>query len=272
MAIPAKIQTRITAQLKRYGPILEQAKKRDIGESDTCIIITDMLADVLGYNKYEHITTEQAVKTTAVDAAVAVDGKLRFFIEAKAIGVELKDQHVRQAVDYCSNEGVEWIILSNAITWRLYRIIFGQPIEKVLISEFDALGFTAKDDETIATLASLSLECFTKEDIADFARDREMTSKYAIAAMLTSDAMLDNLRRELRRLCPGLRVDCDYLSRTLSNEVIKRDLIDGDESEAAQTTLRKLLRSQKRRQSGKAASEEAEPDAPPAPPTPTPTP
>ena len=41
-----------------------------------------------------------------VVTAVTVDGKKRFLIEAKSIGVELKEAHVRQAVDYAANEGI----------------------------------------------------------------------------------------------------------------------------------------------------------------------
>jgi hypothetical protein len=58
MAVSAKIEARIATQLKKYQPILEQAKQRDISESDTCLIICDLLSDVLGYKKFDHITTE----------------------------------------------------------------------------------------------------------------------------------------------------------------------------------------------------------------------
>ena len=37
------------------------------------------------------------------DLAVRIDQKFQFLIEVKAIGVELKDQHVKQGVDYAAN-------------------------------------------------------------------------------------------------------------------------------------------------------------------------
>src|SRR5262245_17403829 len=120
MAVTARVAERITTQIKRYQGILNQAQQRDVSESDTCIIISDMLADVCGYNKYEHITTEHSIRGTFVDLAVEVEGDLRFLLEVKAIGVPLKDNHVKQAVDYGANKGSEWIVLTNGAVWRVY--------------------------------------------------------------------------------------------------------------------------------------------------------
>jgi hypothetical protein len=99
MATPKKALDRIAANLKRYQSILSAAKTRDVSESDTCVIVADMLADLLGYDKYAEVTTEFAIRGTFVDLAVKVDGQVRFLIEVKAIGVDLKDGHVKQAID-----------------------------------------------------------------------------------------------------------------------------------------------------------------------------
>lgn len=130
MGIPKRATERITASLKKYQAILTEAHNRDISESDTVVIIADMLADLLGYRKYVEITTEFAIRGTFVDLAVKVGEEIRFLIEAKAIGTELKDAHVKQAVDYGANKGIEWVILTNGIVWRVYKIHFQQPIEK----------------------------------------------------------------------------------------------------------------------------------------------
>lgn len=49
---------RAKGQLRRYHKILESARARDVGESDTVLIATDFLADVLGYDKYSEVTAE----------------------------------------------------------------------------------------------------------------------------------------------------------------------------------------------------------------------
>jgi hypothetical protein len=37
MAVPAKVASRIAAGLKKFQPILEAAKSRDVNESDTVV-------------------------------------------------------------------------------------------------------------------------------------------------------------------------------------------------------------------------------------------
>ena len=64
---PKKVAERIAAGIKRYQPILESAKSRDVGESDTVTIVTDMLADVFGYDKYAEVTSEFSICGTYCD-------------------------------------------------------------------------------------------------------------------------------------------------------------------------------------------------------------
>src|SRR5688500_10652481 len=139
MGISARVADRISSQLKKYQTILADAQSRDVSESDTVVIIVDMLADVLGYKKYSEITTEHSVRGTYVDLAVKVGEDVRFLIEAKAIGGTLKENHIKQAIDYGANHGIEWIVLTNAVSWHVYKVHFKQPIDKSLIFEFDVL-------------------------------------------------------------------------------------------------------------------------------------
>ena len=75
MAVSAKIATRISTQLKKYQTILKAAQQRDISEADTVTIITDMLADVFGYDEYKEVTSEHSIRGTSVDLAVTVGEK-----------------------------------------------------------------------------------------------------------------------------------------------------------------------------------------------------
>jgi hypothetical protein len=55
-AISKRVVDRLVAGIKRYQPILADAKARDVGEADTVTITKDMLADVFGYDKYSEVT------------------------------------------------------------------------------------------------------------------------------------------------------------------------------------------------------------------------
>jgi len=60
MPIPKKVADRLAAGLKRVQTGLEAAKDRDLSESDTSMIVTGMLAEVFGFDKYSEATREYA--------------------------------------------------------------------------------------------------------------------------------------------------------------------------------------------------------------------
>ena len=121
MAVPARVLSRLVSGLKKFQPILENAKTRDVNESDTVTILADILQDVFGYDKYTDITSEHAIRGTYVDLAIKHDGKLILLIEVKAVNTDLKEAFVKQAVDYATNQGVDWVILTNGIIWKVFK-------------------------------------------------------------------------------------------------------------------------------------------------------
>jgi hypothetical protein len=106
MAIPARVVSRIGEKLKNYQGILAQAVKKDSSEADTANIVRDMIADILGYDKYQDLNAEHAIRGTYVDLLVSADSKPRFLVEIKAVGSELKDSYIKQVVDYAANKGL----------------------------------------------------------------------------------------------------------------------------------------------------------------------
>lgn len=252
MGISAKVSNRIVTQLKRYRTILTNIQKRDVSEADTVTVINDMLADVCGYDKYHQVTSQYAIRGTFVDLAVMVDDDIRFLIEVKAIGIDLKDIHVKQAIDYAANQGIEWVVLTNGAVWRVYKVHFGQPIEKILVCEIDLLTASARSEEVLECFGNLSKEGFSKSSMAELLHEKQITNKFTVAAMLLTDEVLDGLRKEIRCLSSGVRVDIDYLRMLLSENIIKRDLIDGDEATAAVQNIKRLHRAVARKKSANA--------------------
>lgn len=246
MAISKKVTDRIALQIKKYQAILADAKDRDISESDTVVIIGDMLADILGYKKYTEITTEFAIRGTYVDLAVKVGNDVRFFVEAKAIGSSLKDNHIKQAVDYGANHGVEWVVLTNGVNWQVYKIHFKQPIDKSLIFELDMLTTSSRDIKALECLGTLSREGFTQSSMKAFFQQQQVTSKFTLAAVLISQPILQCLRKELRKLSPTLKVDEDFLRNALQSDVLKREVVDGDEAKQAQDLVKKTAKAEAR--------------------------
>lgn len=242
MGLSKKVAERLSTQLRRYQPVLTAAKSRDINESDTVVIIGDMLADLLGYKKYSEITTEFAIRGTYVDLAVKIDDEVRFLVEAKAINSPLKDSYVKQAVDYGANNGVEWVVLTNAAIWQFYKIHFRQPIEKSLIYEVDLTGANPRDAQMLECFGTLAREEFTQQSMSAFFQHQQAISRFSLAAAILSEDMLKALRRELREMAPKLRIDADQLKAILENEVLKRDVVDSEEAQRARSAFARAAR------------------------------
>jgi hypothetical protein len=266
MSLPKRAHERLLAGLKKYQPIFEAAKKRDVSESDTAVMIADFLADVLGYAKYTEITTEFAIRGTYCDLAVKLDDKLAFLIEVKAIGVDLKENHVKQAVDYAANKGCEWVMLTNGVVWRVYKVGFGQPITNLLVTEVDLLKHPHRHETLVDCFGSLSREGWTKEKISDYLEQMQASSRYTLAATLLSEPVLTQVRREIRRLFPGVKLENDFLGRQIRDEVLKRELVEGEAADTAMATLKKLARrADREREKAKLEAPAAPPAAPSAP-------
>ena len=123
--VPSRVAERISSGLKRFQAVIQSAKSRDVNESDTVIIVTDMLSEVFGYDKYSELTSEFAIRGTFCDLATKVDGTIQCLIEVKAAGSELKESHSKQAVDYAANQGIQWVVLTNAAHWKVFEVNFG---------------------------------------------------------------------------------------------------------------------------------------------------
>ena len=127
--IPKKAEKRIRNGIKKYRNVFKRAKDRDVNESDTVTIITDVLSDICSYDKYSEITREYAIRNTFCDLAIKIDDKVAFLIEVKAIGIALKENHLRQAIQYAATEGIEWVILTNGDKWQAHRVLFEKPVK-----------------------------------------------------------------------------------------------------------------------------------------------
>ena len=203
MSVPAKVSARVATGIKRFQPVLTNAKARDVNESDTVVIVMDMLQEIFGYDKYSDITSEHAIKGTFCDLAIKLEGAVTLLIEVKAIGLDLKDAHVKQAVDYAANQGVEWVVLTNGIKWRVYKVIFAKPIDHDLVVEMNALELNPKSDEHLQLVWLLAKEGWHKAGLDEYQMHRQALSRFFLGAVMLSDQVLDVVRRELRRLVAG---------------------------------------------------------------------
>lgn len=202
------------------------------------MIVTDMLAEVFGYDKYHEVTRELCIRGTHCDIATRIDGKLQMLIEVKAVGLELKDGHIRQAVDYAANEGIEWVALTNGVCWKVFQVIFAKPIDAELILDIDLISLSPKSKANLDSLFLLTRESMLKSGLEAYRDHLQATNKFYLAAIVLTEPVLEVIRRELRRLS-DVKVDTVTLRSALREDVLKREVIDGEKADQAQ---RKVVR------------------------------
>ncbi|MGH7564886.1 MAG: type I restriction enzyme HsdR N-terminal domain-containing protein [Gemmatimonadota bacterium] len=205
-----------------------------------------MLSDVFGWDPFFEVTKEYAIRATYVDLAVQRDGLVAFLIEVKAIGGDLKDNHLRQAVNYAANKGIEWVVLTNAETWRAYKVIFAKPVSHELVFDMEVSGADAKDPSCQEKLFVLTKEGMTKSAIALFHEEQQALSRFNVAAILRSENVVKIVRREIRRAYPKLRPSLEEVELIITRDVLKREVVQGGKAEEAMKLMKKAARPQRR--------------------------
>ena len=257
VSIPKRVADRFVKEVGKFQNVLRGAKDRDINEADTITIVTDILARVFGFDKYTEITSEQAIRGTYCDLAIKTKGNIKFLIEVKAIGLELKESHLRQALNYGANQGIQWILLTNGVNWETYRLRFEKPLAYDPLCSFNFLELNPRKRDDQDRLFILCKEGLDKAAIDEFHEYISSVNKFMIAAVIQGDPVLDAIRRELRRISPGVKVEKDEINDILVNEVLKRDVLEGEPANRASSRVRKASgRALKKHKSMKTADED----------------
>lgn len=111
--------------IKSLQTKLEKHRKADLKEYPTRTIFVDPLLQALGWDVTDPDEIELEYPTIdgkSVDYAPKINRKPVLFIEAKALRDPLTDvKSITQVVGYAANAGVEWCILTNGVTYKVYR-------------------------------------------------------------------------------------------------------------------------------------------------------
>jgi predicted type IV restriction endonuclease len=263
MNIPAKFIKRVNDSLKKYQDIVVGIKKRDANETDTVTVIKDILSDIFGYDKYTEITSEYAIRQTYCDLAIIDNNKKpRFLIEVKGVSIVLNDNHIKQAVDYGANSGVNWVILTNGEDWKIYKIIFGKPIEKELVAEFNILKVNPKNEKDLEALFIISKDGQEKSTIEDYYTSIQVKNKFIIGSILNGSEVHSLIKRTMRKLFEDVKITDEEIAGIMANDIIKREIIDSEESKKAKKDIDKAVKKLekiKAKEAVKASVTEAEP-------------
>lgn len=189
---------KMLAALKEYRKKYLNGSITDLDESGTRIMINTFLSSILGYQELEEIKTEYIIKGTYADYIIQIGGKRHFLVEVKAFPLELSDKHLRQAINYGANEGIDWAILTNGRQFQLYKILFEKPIGEKLVFEvdFEAEDFDIK--EAHQQLTYLHREAVVKDNLSDLWARYSALEPLNVAGLLFSPQVISFLKKELK--------------------------------------------------------------------------
>lgn len=244
VVIPKKVSNRLSKEIGKFQRILRTAKDRDVNESDTVTIIVDMLASIFGFDKFLEITSEQAIRGTFCDLAIKLGGKIKYLIEVKAIGLNLKDNHLRQAIGYGATNGISWVVLTNGINWEIYRIRFEKPVDYDLVCSFDFLGLNSRKQDDQSKVFLLCKEGIEKAAIEKFHDHVATVNRFMVGAITLSAPVVSIIRRELRKISSDVKVSDEEIEKILAFEVLKREVVEGEAADTAMRRVKKQLKKQ----------------------------
>ncbi len=219
----------IRTAIRRFTKPLKEIVARDANEGDTRLIITDFLCEALGYDKFDDLTTEFAVRGEFADYGIRIDKQLVAFIEVKRATQKLNMRHLRQVETYAVKEGLQWILLTNGHVWQVYHVYAktGQQVATHLVLEIDILG----DEPTSRKVDGffyLHRAALKRELIDDLWKRKVATAPRSLADILLSEPVLDALRREIRR-ASKYNPEPSEIAKILRNEVIRPELVIDDD-------------------------------------------
>jgi predicted type IV restriction endonuclease len=169
----------------------------DLDESGTRLLVNELLTNVLGYQTIEEIKTEYMIRGTYADYVIQTKGIRHFLIEVKALSFELSDKHLRQAINYGANEGIDYALLTNGKDFQLYKILFNKPIESKLVFKID-LSDRTTTKESAEWLQHIHRDAVVVKSLDLLWKRFTALDATTIAGLLFNTKVTNFLKRELK--------------------------------------------------------------------------
>ena len=98
MRVPVKFFNNLSKNLKKYQSIISKYKRdKEVNEAETVKVVNDILSELLGYDRYNDITSEKQINDKYCDLAIRnsnKNDKIYMVIEVKKVTASLKDNHI----------------------------------------------------------------------------------------------------------------------------------------------------------------------------------
>ncbi len=108
-----------------------------------------------------------------------------------------------------------------------------------MVYEINFSNINPKIENHIEPIYYLCKEALGKSLLDEYHSQKQALSKYYIGQMILTETVLDVIKRELKRLTPGVKIENDEIEEVLRSDVIKRDALEGDKAVDAKKKIQK---------------------------------
>jgi hypothetical protein len=185
-------------KLVKYSRKYLNEKNLELDESATRIMINNFLTEILGYAELEEVKTEYRIKDEYADYVVQTGRKKQFVVEVKAIHYDLSDNHLRQALNYAADEGIDWILLTNGRNFSLYKVVFAKPIDIKKVFSFNLADHKELKD-SVEYLIFLTKKSVMKGELSDFWKRFQALEPTQLCKNLYSIEVVKFLKKFLKK-------------------------------------------------------------------------
>jgi hypothetical protein len=201
-----------------FLPRLTASLHNQDNESDTRLLINQMLQSVLGF-RLEDIKTEQKIEGRRADYILSVNTQDVLVIEAKKIGMALRDNQVFQAATYAAYSGIKWAVLTNAMVWQLFHVSTTDRLKNELVFTIDLKD--GLDDSEAFNFYLISKYGFARKNLLDKAWQKISALCYdnIVAAILT-DGVITRIRTTLCKIS-GCSLKDEEVRQTIEENIFQ---------------------------------------------------
>jgi hypothetical protein len=204
---------KVTQSLRNYKRKYIIKRFSELDESATRLMINSFLTDVLDYEELVEIKTEYAIRGAYADYVIQVGNKKQIVVEVKSIQASINENHLRQALGYAANEGIDWLLLTNGKMFDLYRVIFGKPIgfQQIFSVDLSKIDQFKNAAPLIAYITKKSVE---KGELNKYWKKCQALDPVNVAKYLLYPEVVRFVRRQLRK-----KVDIRFTEEDVFNTI-----------------------------------------------------
>jgi len=101
----------------------------------------------------------------------------------------------------------------------------------------------------------IAKEGLAKNTRKEYHEKTQTINRFIIGGLILNDAILNSIRKELRKLADGVSINISEIESIIKNEVLKREIVEGEDAKIAQSRISRFYKKANKKNQTKQAVE-----------------